>query len=186
MLYPRTPVAPISMRVERQGDEQMKASVLFGAGWEDDSLEVLWRDAERAFCRLWREVLTARGTRSYPSFPAPSIRRSRASIVSSANTNSRTTSLPIGRCGRWSSCASAAGRCWSLSTPEVSPWHRLIGQPMEVGRFLRLARGAICRTRPAPRTRTHSQRHQPSQRDRGLRGRARVAYRLWHRLTPAA
>ena len=32
----------------------MKASVLFGAGWEDDSLEVLWRDAGRVFCRLWR------------------------------------------------------------------------------------------------------------------------------------
>jgi len=33
----------------------MKASVLFGAGWENESLEVLWRDAERAFCRLWRD-----------------------------------------------------------------------------------------------------------------------------------
>ena len=33
----------------------MKASVLFGAGWEDDSLEVLWRDAGRVFCRLWRD-----------------------------------------------------------------------------------------------------------------------------------
>ena len=32
----------------------MKASVLFGAGWEDDSLEVLWRDGARAFCRLSR------------------------------------------------------------------------------------------------------------------------------------
>ena len=32
----------------------MKASVLFGAGWENDSLEVLWRDAGRAFCKLWR------------------------------------------------------------------------------------------------------------------------------------
>jgi hypothetical protein len=34
----------------------MKASVLFGAGWENDSLEVLWRDAGRAFCRLWRDA----------------------------------------------------------------------------------------------------------------------------------
>src|SRR5580765_6934310 len=34
--------------------EQMKASALFGAGWEGDSVEVLWRDADRAFCRLWR------------------------------------------------------------------------------------------------------------------------------------
>ena len=33
----------------------MKASVLFGAGWETDSIEVLWRDAGRAFCRLSRD-----------------------------------------------------------------------------------------------------------------------------------
>ena len=33
----------------------MKASALFGAGWEDDSLEVLWQDTERVFCRLWRD-----------------------------------------------------------------------------------------------------------------------------------
>jgi hypothetical protein len=33
----------------------MKASVLFGAGWEGDSLEVLWRDAGRVFCKLWRD-----------------------------------------------------------------------------------------------------------------------------------
>ena len=33
----------------------MKASVLFGPGWENDSLEVLWRDARRAFCRLSRD-----------------------------------------------------------------------------------------------------------------------------------
>ena len=32
----------------------MKASVLFGAGWENDSVEVLWRDAGRVFCRLCR------------------------------------------------------------------------------------------------------------------------------------
>src|SRR5262245_60781402 len=32
----------------------MRASVLFGAGWEDDSLEVLWRDTGRAFCTLRR------------------------------------------------------------------------------------------------------------------------------------
>ena len=31
------------------------ASVLFGAGWENDSVGVLWRDAGRGFCRLWRD-----------------------------------------------------------------------------------------------------------------------------------
>jgi hypothetical protein len=33
----------------------MKASALFGAGWEDDSLEVLWQGPGRIFCRLWRD-----------------------------------------------------------------------------------------------------------------------------------
>jgi hypothetical protein len=32
----------------------MQASILFGAGWENDSVEVLWRDAGRVFCRLRR------------------------------------------------------------------------------------------------------------------------------------
>ncbi len=32
----------------------MKASILFGADWENDSVEVLWRDAGRIFCRLCR------------------------------------------------------------------------------------------------------------------------------------
>ena len=32
----------------------MKASILFGSGWENDSVEVLWRDPGRLFCRLWR------------------------------------------------------------------------------------------------------------------------------------
>ena len=32
----------------------MKASALFGAGWEHDPIEVLWQDAGRAFCRCWR------------------------------------------------------------------------------------------------------------------------------------
>ena len=36
-------------------DKQMKASALFGAGWDHDSIEVLWQDAGRAFCRCWRD-----------------------------------------------------------------------------------------------------------------------------------
>jgi PAS domain S-box-containing protein len=30
----------------------MNASVLFGAGWENEPIEVLWRDSGRAFCRI--------------------------------------------------------------------------------------------------------------------------------------
>src|SRR4051794_13072655 len=44
------------MRIEPQKETgQMKASVVFGAGWEKDSVEVLWQDAGRAFCRLSRD-----------------------------------------------------------------------------------------------------------------------------------
>src|SRR3954447_26018486 len=35
--------------------EQMKASALFGAGWEHESVEPLWQDAGRAFCRVGRD-----------------------------------------------------------------------------------------------------------------------------------
>ena len=33
----------------------MKASALLGAGGANDLLEVLWEDAERVFCRIWRD-----------------------------------------------------------------------------------------------------------------------------------
>ena len=48
----------------------MKASVLFGAGWENDSVEVLWRDSGRAFCNCGGMTLRAKSTRSFPTLPA--------------------------------------------------------------------------------------------------------------------
>ena len=116
----------------------MKASVLLGAGWEDDSLEVLWRDADRAFCRLRRnDVESARvHTRS---LPAPSIRRSRASIASPTNTNSRMTWT-----GAWAlrPLEFVRERGQTMLVVDYAggePLDRLVGQPMEIGRFLRLA-----------------------------------------------
>lgn len=47
----------------------MKASVLLEAGWEDDSLEVLWRDDGRTFCRLGRRD---GASETYASIPIPS------------------------------------------------------------------------------------------------------------------
>ena len=47
----------------------MKASVLLGTGWEDDSLQVLWRDAGRAFCRLRRNDAA---TEAHAFIPFPS------------------------------------------------------------------------------------------------------------------
>ena len=45
----------------------MKASILFGAGWENDSVEVLWRDPRLVFCKVWRN--DAQGER-YAFIPA--------------------------------------------------------------------------------------------------------------------
>ena len=65
-------------------------------------------------------LLTAVGTRSYPSIPALSLRRSRASIASHTNTNFETTWTARGHCSQWSSYANA-GRACSLSiTQEAS------------------------------------------------------------------
>ncbi len=47
--------SPLNANRTGEGDGKMKASALFGAGWENDSLEVLWRDAGRAFCKVWRD-----------------------------------------------------------------------------------------------------------------------------------
>ena len=130
----------------------MTASALISGGGENDSLEVLWEDAERVFCRLPRDDAEGEhGTLSYPFFPAPSIRRLKASIVSLTNTNSRITLTLRGRCGRWSSCASAGGRCWLSSTREASPSIALSGSPWRSGRFLRLAVALSAALEPAPR-----------------------------------
>ena len=99
----------------------MKASALFGAGWEDDSVEVLWQDAGRAFCRLWRDG--AAGERH--AF-IPVLSGAEHPTLESINRLTHEYELKDylaarGRCGQWSSCASAGGRCWLSSTPEASP-----------------------------------------------------------------
>jgi hypothetical protein len=67
--------------------KQMTASAFSGAVGDHDSIEVLWEDTERVFCRLERGDAASIGMLSYTSFPVLSIRRSRASVVSRTNTN---------------------------------------------------------------------------------------------------
>ena len=59
----------------------MNASILFGPGWENDSVEVLWRDSGRAFCKLRRN--DAKGVKHafIPITADVSVRLSRASIA---------------------------------------------------------------------------------------------------------
>jgi hypothetical protein len=71
------------MGIEPQKETgKMKASMLFGAGWENDSLEVLWRDAGRVFCRLCRNDTEGERHAFIPIPAGVSIQLWRASIAS--------------------------------------------------------------------------------------------------------
>jgi hypothetical protein len=117
----------------------MKASVLFGAGWENDSVEVPWRDAGRVFCRLWRMMMGARSTRSYRI----------------ANAEEHPTLESVNRLTREHELKSYLDSAWALRPLELvrergqtmlvvdyaggEPLDRLARQPMEIGQFLRLS-----------------------------------------------
>ena len=56
----------------------MNAATLSHASGRDDSVEVLWEDSERVFCRLLQKDAEGHRPAFAPILPAPSIRRSRA------------------------------------------------------------------------------------------------------------
>src|SRR5579863_2124954 len=117
----------------------MKASVLFGAGWENDSVEVLWRDAERVFCRLWRN--DGEGEK-HAFIPIP------AGVE-------RPTLESVNRLTREHELKSHLDSAWALRPLELvhergqtmlvvdytggEPLDQLVRQPMDIGNFLRLA-----------------------------------------------
>jgi predicted ATPase/transcriptional regulator with GAF, ATPase, and Fis domain len=115
----------------------MKASALFGAGWDDDSVEVLWRDAGRAFCRVSRRAGETHAFISIPSsteHPTPE------------SANRLTHEFELHR---------YLDTAWALRPLELrrergqtmlvvdytggEPLDRLVREPMEIGAFLRIA-----------------------------------------------
>ncbi|MDB4890523.1 MAG: histidine kinase [Gemmatimonadetes bacterium] len=117
----------------------MKAAVLFGAGWEDDSLEVLWRGDGRAFCRLGRD--DAKGE-THAFVPI----RTDAEHPTLESLNRLTHEYQL---------REYLDPTWALQPVDLvcergqsmlvvdyaggEPLDRLTHQPMEVGQFLRLA-----------------------------------------------
>ena len=117
----------------------MNASVSLGTGRERRLVRgAVGRRRTRLLQTVGATMPRVIGTRSYPSIPAPSIRRSRASIASRTNTNSR---VPGPRVGIAASGARARARADMLVVDYAGgePLDRLIRQPMEIGQFLRLA-----------------------------------------------
>ena len=117
----------------------MKASALLGAGWEDESVEVLWKDGERIFCRLWHAGAEG-GKHAFIPFPVGT---------------EQPTSESITRLRHEYKLRDYVDRTWALQPVALvrergrimlvveytggEPLDRLIDGPMEIGRFLELA-----------------------------------------------
>ncbi|MGZ3292135.1 MAG: AAA family ATPase [Xanthobacteraceae bacterium] len=117
----------------------MKASALLGAGWEDESVEVLWKDTERIFCRLWHDGAEG-GKHAFIPFPVGT---------------EQPTSESITRLRHEYKLRDYVDRAWALQPVALvrergrmmlvveytggEPLDRLIDGPMEIGRFLELA-----------------------------------------------
>ena len=117
----------------------MKASALFGAGWEDDSVEVLWRDADRAFCRLWRNDAESE---THAFIPIPS--GADHSTLESVNRLTHEHDLQSYLDGSWAlrPLELVRERGQTMLVVDYTggePLDRFVRQPMEIGQFLRLA-----------------------------------------------
>ncbi|MCI0724490.1 MAG: protein kinase, partial [Acidobacteria bacterium] len=117
----------------------MEASALFGAGWESNCVDVLWQNADRLFCRLKCE--DTEGTRY--------------AFVSPITDEEHRTLESIKRLTHEYGLKDYLDSAWALRPVELvrergrlmlvvqyvggEPLDRLIGQPIEIGQFLRLA-----------------------------------------------
>ena len=117
----------------------MQPSALFGAGWEDDSLEVLWRDTGRVFCRLCRDDAEGQ-THAFIAI------NSDAAHPTLESSNRLTHEFELQRYldGTWALRPLELRRVRGQTMLVVDytggePLDRLVGQPMEIGAFLRIA-----------------------------------------------
>src|SRR5579871_3877914 len=117
----------------------MKASILFGAGWENDSVEVLWRDSGRIFCKLWRK----------------DVDRERHAFIPITAGAGHPTQESISHLAREHELKSYLDAHWALLPLELvrergqtlllvdyaggEPLDRFVRQPMDIGQFLRVA-----------------------------------------------
>src|SRR5215207_8348214 len=123
-----------------RGDPAMKASALFGAGWEDESVDVLWTDTERAFCRLWHDGAQGGGRHAFIPLPLGIEQPTPESIARLIHEYELRDYVD----GSWGLQPVALVRDRGRTFLVVGytggqPLDRLIDGPMEIGRFLELA-----------------------------------------------
>jgi len=117
----------------------MKASALLGAGWEDDSLDVLWRDASRAFCKLKRKD-AASEIHAFIPIPSGAERPNIESVNRLIHEYELREHLDPTWALRPVDLARERGQpMLVVDYAGGAPLDRLVQQPMEIGQFLRLA-----------------------------------------------
>ncbi len=118
----------------------MRASVLLGAGWENDSVEVLWRDAGRVFCTLSQQH-NAKGQRhAFVPIPAAAEHPTLESVDRLAHEHELRSYLDDAWALRPLELVRERGHTLLVvDYTDGEPLDRLVQQPMEVGQFLRLA-----------------------------------------------
>ena len=100
----------------------MKASVLLGPGWEDDSLDVLWRDSGRAFCRLKRKD-EAGDIHAFIPIPTGSEHPTLESVNRLTHEHDLRRYLDSSWAMRPLELVLSAGRlCFWSTTPKANPW----------------------------------------------------------------
>ena len=140
----------------------MNLSSSLGAGGAD-SLTVLSEDGERVLCRGWRDDGDGDRTAvlavlSASEHPAPDFDDRLAHEYGLKDElDGRSAARPL-------ALVREHGRTMLLlEDPGGEPLDRLLGRPMEMGAFLRLATGISAALRPATRTWPHPQGHQAGQ-----------------------
>ena len=116
----------------------MTPSSWVSAEGEDRPLQVLWEDGERVFCRMWRAGADGSRQAVMAVLPAPE------SPAPGGNRLAHEYGLKDHLDGAWAlrplDLVRERGRTMLvLESPGGEPLDRLIGPPMEIGRFLRLA-----------------------------------------------
>jgi hypothetical protein len=106
---------------------------------ENSPLEVLWQDRERVFCRSWHHDADGRKSARLAVLAAgdPEAPGSVARLVDEFGLRNHLD-------GAWAlrplELARESGRTMLiLEFPRGEPLHELVGSPMEVGQFLRIA-----------------------------------------------
>ena len=121
-------------------DSRMNPSSWFSAGG-NSSLQILWEDGERVFCRAWREAVDGVSTAMLAVVPA-----SEHPTPSCLDRLTHEYGLKDELASAWAvrplEIVHERGRTMLvLEDPDGEPLERLLGAPMEMGSFLRRAIG---------------------------------------------